>query len=184
MNGWCTEVQPPSPSSSNIGASTTHRNDHADSSMRPQRGRSPAGPRRAAPGAGVGAGGEEHASPAPAPSPRPGPDRSASERCLATGPGDLAPSSPISDVGQPAGAAGAGPLLPGVELARAAATAPPGITTAPTYGRLEHPEVASRRSSSVRSVELDAEPQVGLVRAVPRHRVGVGHPRQRERAPR
>src|SRR6266849_4072842 len=37
VNGWCTDVQPPSAVSSNIGASTTHRNDQADSSISPHR---------------------------------------------------------------------------------------------------------------------------------------------------
>src|SRR6185312_8266304 len=56
VNGWCTEVQPPSPFSSNIGASTTHTNDQAAAlaDLQPGRTEQLAGGRR-------GAGREEHA---------------------------------------------------------------------------------------------------------------------------
>src|SRR6266571_8337818 len=37
VNGWCTAVQPPAPSSSNMGTSTTQVNAQAAGSMRPQR---------------------------------------------------------------------------------------------------------------------------------------------------
>ena len=77
VNGWCTEVQPPSPSSSNMGASTTHRNDQADCvDQAAAAGRSPAGPRRAArgrPGAGPAAKNTQSPGPAPVAAARPGP---------------------------------------------------------------------------------------------------------------
>ncbi len=80
-------------------------------------------------------------------------------------------------VGEAAGAALLGPLLPGVELlARLARSA--GHHDGADVRRLEHPE---RRVLEVVGAldELLAHPQVGLVGAVARHRLGVGHPRER-----
>jgi hypothetical protein len=96
VNGWCTDVQPPSPFSSNIGASTTHRNDQADSSIRPQRWPISS---RAAPSssraADAGPAAKNTQSPGLAPVAAARPDRSASDRFLATGP-LISADSPIS----------------------------------------------------------------------------------------
>src|ERR1700689_2829108 len=95
VNGWCTEVQPPDPSSSNIGASTTHRNDQADSSIRP-----PLRPisSRAAPSSSrapwPGPAAKNTASPGAAPTAAASPDLSASERFLATEP-EISPDGPL-----------------------------------------------------------------------------------------
>ena len=82
-------------------------------------------------------------------------------------------------VGQAARTAGPGPLLPAVQL-----TAGLGRAAGHDHGthvrRLEHPE--PRLGEVVRQVnQLEAEAQVGLVRAVTGHRVGVGEPRQGQR---
>ena len=58
--------------------------------------------------------------------------------------------------------------------------APPGMTTAPTYGGLEHPERGVREVLRALD-ELQPEAQVGLVVEVTCHRVGVREPRDRER---
>ena len=80
-------------------------------------------------------------------------------------------------VRQPAGAARARPLLPGVEL-------PAGLRRSarhddrPDVRCLEDPEPGAgevRRQVH----QLEPEPQVGLVRAVARHSLGVRHPRDR-----
>src|ERR1700730_3393161 len=96
VTGWSTDVQPPLPSSSNIGASTTHRNDQADSSIRPHRWPISS---RAAPSssrdAEAGPAAKNAASPGPAPAAADSPDRSGSDRFLATGPA-ISPSGPIS----------------------------------------------------------------------------------------
>ncbi len=107
VNAWCTAVQAPEPTAtsplasasvvgSNSGASSTHTNAHADSSMRLQRLpiSTRAAPSRAR---------ELLAAPAPKKMQSPGwaptkpasPGRSASERFLATGP-PSSPSSPTS----------------------------------------------------------------------------------------
>ena len=58
--------------------------------------------------------------------------------------------------------------------------APPGMTTAPTYGAWNTRN--GRLGEVVGALdELDAEAQVGLVGAVARHRLGVGHARDRAR---
>src|SRR6266700_4741053 len=96
VNGGYTEVQPPAPSSSNIGASTTHRNDQADSSIRPHRWliSSRAAPSSSRAAVAVPAA-KNTASPGPAPTAAASPDRSASDRFFATGPA-ISPSGPIS----------------------------------------------------------------------------------------
>ena len=187
MKAWCTAVQAPAPTAtsplsvalddgSNSGASTIQTNAHADSSMSPQR--RPIS-RRAAPSSardgGALAGGEEHAVA------RRRADALGQARALGLAEvlGDRAAELavlPHEDVGQAAGTALLGPLLPGVELLRGC-DAPPGMTTAPTYGAW------NTRNGRVGEVvgaldELVAEAQVGLVVAVARHRLGVGHPRR------
>src|ERR1700759_5291272 len=96
VKGGGTEVQPPSPFSSNIGAATTHKNDPAASSIRPQRWPISS---RAAPSSSRAADAEPAAkntqSPRPAPVAAARPDRSASDRFLATGP-VISADSPIS----------------------------------------------------------------------------------------
>src|SRR5208282_779991 len=96
VNGWCTDVQPPAPSSSNIGASTTHRNDQADSSIRPHFWPISS---RAAPSSSLaavaGPAAKNAASPGAAPTAAASPDLSGSDRFLATGP-VISPSGPIS----------------------------------------------------------------------------------------
>ncbi len=97
---------------------------------------------------------------------------------LPTGP-EIEPSCGDEGVGQPAGAARLGPVLPGVELAA-------GLRRAAWHddradvGCLEDAELGAGEVAG-QVGELDAEAQVGLVRAEPRHRVGVGHPGQRQR---
>src|SRR5271154_3943103 len=95
VNGWCTGVQPPDSVSSNIGASTTHRNDHADSSIRPHRRpiSSRAAPSSSLDGWGAPAA-KNPASPGAAPPASASPDRSSSDRFFATGP-KISPSGPI-----------------------------------------------------------------------------------------
>ena len=184
VNGWCTAVQPSSlPLSSlirsNIGASTTQTNDQALSSISPhRRAISP----RAAPSSARASrrvpGGEE--------------DRVARlgagglGQPVALGVGEVlghraAERAVLADghVGQPAGAALLGPLLPGVELPARLARPARHHDRADVRG-LEHPE---RGVGEVLGEvgELDGEPQVGLVRAVAGHRLGVGHARDRPR---
>jgi hypothetical protein len=84
-------------------------------------------------------------------------------------------------VGQPAGAALLGPLLPGVELLAGLAR-PAGHHDRADVGVLEHPETGVREVVGELG-QLDAEAQVGLVRAVAAHRLGVADPRQRQRDP-
>src|ERR1700683_2538348 len=95
VNGWCTEVQPPDASSSNIGASTTHRNDQAEESIRPHRRPISS---RAAPSssrdADAGPAAKNTQSPVTAPVAAASPERSASDRFLATGP-PISPPGPI-----------------------------------------------------------------------------------------
>src|SRR5581483_1047809 len=134
VNGWCTDVQPaPSAVGSNIGASTTHRNDHADSSISPHR--RPIS-RRAAPSSSrdacAGPAAKNTQSPAAAPTAAASPERSASDRFFATGP-------PISP--EASNVAYASPRAPRDRAhschrsnSRRDCPAPPGMTTAPTYG--------------------------------------------------
>ena len=189
MNAWCTAVHAPLPTAtspaavassagSNSGASTTQRKLQALSSIRPPRRpiSSRAAPSRARLDF-TGAGGEEDAvarlrrrrgRPG-----RPSPRR----RCSSTtGPVELAVLLD-QHVGQALGAALLGPLLPGVELLAGLARSP-GHHDGADVRRLEHPE---RRVLEVVGAldELEAHPQVGLVGAVARHRLGVRHPRQR-----
>ena len=103
---------------------------------------------------------------------------SSSLRFLATGP----PSSPSScdeDVGEPLGAALLGPLLPGVELLARLARSP-GHDHGADVRRLEDPERGVREVLRALG-QLEVHAQVGLVGAVARHRLGVGHPRDRGR---
>ena len=81
------------------------------------------------------------------------------------------------DVRQALGAALLGPVLPGVELAARLAAAARHHDRADVVG-LEHPERGVLEVVGALD-ELEAHPEVGLVGAVPRHRVGVRHPRQR-----
>src|ERR1035437_5682672 len=96
VNGWCTDVQPPDPPSSNIGASTTHRNDHAEESIRPPRRPISS---RAAPSSSLaamaGPAAKNTASPGAAPTAAASPDLYASDRFLATEP-ETSPDGPIS----------------------------------------------------------------------------------------
>src|SRR5450755_34102 len=96
VNGWCTEVQSPDPSSSNIGASTTHRNDQAEGSIRPHRRPISS---RAAPSSSraavAGPAAKNTQSPGAASTAAASPDLSASERFLVTGP-EISPDAPIS----------------------------------------------------------------------------------------
>jgi hypothetical protein len=82
-------------------------------------------------------------------------------------------------VGQPAGAAGLGPVLPAVELAAGLGRAAWHHHRAHVR-RLEHPERGAREVGG-QVGQLKVEAQVRLVRSEPGHRVGVGHPRQRGR---
>ena len=81
------------------------------------------------------------------------------------------------DVRQALGAALLGPVLPGVELATRLAAAARHHDRADVVG-LEHPERGVLEVVGALD-ELEAHPEVGLVGPVPRHRVGVRHPRQR-----
>ena len=191
MNAWCTAVQAPAPTAtspdarafadgSNSGASTTHRNDHcvlvdqpaAAADLQPgraeQRLRRRRLPRR-----------EEHGVPrarrrrAPA-----RPARSASDRFFAVGP-PSSPSSPTRTYASPRAPRDfAQSCQPSSSLRDC--DAPPGITTAPTYGAWNTRNGVSAKYA-VHSTSSLAEPQVRLVAAVPAHRVGVGHPGQRQR---
>src|SRR5580693_8746305 len=160
VNGWCTEVQPPSPSSSNIGASTTHRNDQAVGSIRPHRrpisSRAAPSSSRAARG---GPAAKNTASPGAAPTASASPDRSASDRFFATGP-EISPAGPIW--------AYASPRAPRDRAhschpsnSRRDCAAPPGMTTAPTYGdwNTRNPVAAKY---SVRSVSSQPNRRSGL----------------------
>src|SRR5580692_8808336 len=151
VNGWCTEVQPPSLSSSNIGASTTQRNDHAEESIRPHRFPISS---RAAPSssrdAGAGPAAKNTQSPGTAPVASASPDRSASDRFFATGP-ETSPAGPISAYARPrAPRDRAHSCHP--SSSRRDCAAPPGMTTAPTYGawntRNSVPATYSVRSAS------------------------------------
>ena len=82
-------------------------------------------------------------------------------------------------VGQAARAARLGPVLPGVELA-AGLRGAAGHDHGADVGCLEDAELGAGEVAG-QVGELDAEAQVGLVRAEPGHRVGVGHPGQRQR---
>ena len=119
---------------SNSGASTTHTNAHADSSISPQRRpiSSRAAPSSARDGVGVAGGEEDAVARLRRRRARPGPSRSASERFLATGP-PSSPSSPTSTYARPAAPRClAHSCQASSVLARL--DAPPGMTTAPTYG--------------------------------------------------
>ena len=166
---------------SNSGASTTHTNDQAASSIRPQP------PADLEPGGAEQRPGRLASAPAAknTQSPGVGADRGGQPGPLGLGEvlGDRAAELAVladQDVGQALGAALLGPVLPGVERP----------------ARLRRRRPASRRRrrtaawntrngvSAKYSVQLDqlqAEAQVGLVGAVAGHRLGVGHPRDRRR---
>src|SRR6185437_400529 len=96
VKGWCTAVQPPASVSSNIGASTTQRNDHCEVSIRSQRLpiSSRAAPRSSWE-ACAGPAAKNTQSPGDALTTAASPDRSDSEMFLPTGP-ETEPSAPIS----------------------------------------------------------------------------------------
>ena len=191
VNAWCTAVQAPPPTATSplavgVGGRLEQRRvDHP--AERPgvlvDQAAAPAdlqrGPHRAAPAPLLArAGGEEdRVAGLGADVRRPARPARSSERFLATGPPSVAVLAD-QHVRQPAGAALLGPVLPGVELlARLRRAA--GLHDRADVRRLEHPERGvgeERRCSSISSM---AEAQVGLVRAVAVHRVGVGDPRDR-----
>ncbi len=162
---------------SNSGASTTQQNAQAFSSISPPR--LPISS-RAAPSSSwedfAGPGGEEHRVAGF------GADRCGQPVPLVLGDvlGDRTAEGAVGgdgDVGQTAGAALLRPFLPGVEAAARGAGAAL-LHDGTDEGRLEDPE---RGVGEVLGEfgQFGEQPQVGLVRAVPVHRVGVGDPRDR-----
>ena len=117
-------------------------------------------------------------SPGCAPTCSTSPARSASERFLATGP-PSSPSSADQDVGEPAVAALLGELLPGVELA-SRLRRPARHDDGADVGRLEDAERGVLEVVGALD-QLEVQAQVGLVRAVAAHGVGVGHALDRRR---
>ncbi len=139
VNAWCTAVHEPLPTATsssspvglNSGASTTHTNDQADSSINPTRrpiSRRVAPSRARASDALPAA--KNTQSPGAAPTASTRPARSASDRFLATGP-PSSPSSPTVTYARPfaprclAHSCHASKVRRGCEP-------PPGMTTAPT----------------------------------------------------
>ena len=81
------------------------------------------------------------------------------------------------DIGQPLGTALAGPVLPGVE-------SPPRLGTTPGHHHRTHVRGLEDSETGAGEIpgefgELQVKPQIGLVRAVPVHRLGVADPRER-----
>ena len=175
---------PPHPVFSNIGASTTQQNAQVDSSIRPAR---LAISMRAAPSSSCAsrrslAAAKKMASPGLAPTASASPDRCSADRFLATGPLG-SPVSRVEDhVGQAAGAAGLGPVLPAVELLaglrRAAGHDHGAHVTAGGDRAGEDPELGAPQVVG-QFDQLQRVTQIGLVGTVAVHRVGPGDPRDR-----
>ena len=188
MKAWWTAVHAPEPTAtsplsraspvgSNSGASTIHVNAHALSSISSRRAAS--SPRSAPSSARerlTGPAAKKMQSPAAAPVWAARPARSASDRFFATGPRS-SPSVPDEHVREALRAALPGPLLPLVEHAARLLGAARHHDRADVR-RLEDRELAAREVVGALH-ELEAEAQVGLVRAEAAHRLRIRHARQR-----